>query len=289
MVVFTRTPGGLAQKWRFYNVPTIWVEGPTDKYFYGPIFDDISHRIEAFYGRQNSKKLILSLKKYDYPYLVVLDGDYSILRRPRITHQQVIILPRYSVENFLWEPNAINQACLRHTQCSNQKDLVITSMKSIINNIKTELLDTIVFDVAARRMKTSPAVLPKRIEPLLKKNGANTDFKTSFIKDLVKKAREEVDAEYVEEVEREVSKFLKTRCISHLINGHLLFGLLRRVFLRAAKKEKRSNSVISDDFLMQLLADAVWRHCRSGDHNNLRKNFRRKLRKLVLEYSAKRT
>ncbi len=288
MAVFTRTPGGLAQKWRFYNVPTIWVEGPTDKYFYGPILDDISHRIEAFHGHQNSKKLILSLKKYNHPYLVVLDGDYSILRRSRSPHRRVIILPRYSVENFLWEPNAINQACLRHTQCSNQKDLVITSMNSVINNIKTELLDAIVLDVAARRMKTSPAVLPKRIESLLK-NGANTDFNTLFIKKLVENTRGEIDAEYVEEVEREVSKFLKTRCISHLINGHLLFGLLRRVFLRAAKKEKRSNSVISNDFLIQLLVDAVWRHCRSGDHNNLRRNFRRKLQELVLEYSAKKT
>ncbi len=289
--VFTRTPGGLAEKWRFHDVPTIWVEGDTDKYFYKPILNDMDHRIESFDGSENSKELIRHLKEYNHPYIVALDGDYSILRRSRSPHRHVIILPRYSIENFLWEPNAINKACLRHTLCSDEKDLVITSMESVIKNIETELYDAIVLDVAARRMKSPPAVLPKKIESLLK-DGKNTGLKTSAIKNLVQTARTKVDAGYEEKAKRDVLKFLSSRCMSHLIKGHLLFGLLRLIFLRAAKKETTKKKMkpalaIHNSLLLQLLSDAVWSHCKSGDHYNLKKKLRGKLRKLTSEHYPK--
>lgn len=102
-VPFTRTPTGVVGKWRFYNVPTVWVEGPTDIYFYQPILADLSCRIEAFHGSDNAIALIAELTKYDHPYVVVLDGDYTILSRRRGLHKRLLILRRYSFENYLWE------------------------------------------------------------------------------------------------------------------------------------------------------------------------------------------
>ena len=80
-VPFTRTPTGVVGKWRFYNVPTVWVEGPTDIYFYQPVLGDLACRIEPFHGSENAVALINELVGSDHPYVVILDGDYTILSR----------------------------------------------------------------------------------------------------------------------------------------------------------------------------------------------------------------
>jgi len=282
-MAFTRTASGMAEKWRFHQVPTVWVEGPTDLFFYPPISTGIPCRFEAFHGCENARALICALKENDYPYLVVLDGDYSVLERKRSPHRRVVVLPRYSFENFLWEPAAINTACLRHARCGDQKDLVVNEMEKIVRTLNKELLPAIILDVAARKMDTAPDVLPDRVEPLLK-NATSTEFDGARLKALVKRAKTEVDKKFARDSATRVRSFLQERCISHLIAGHLLFGLLRRTFVQAANKERGSKSVTADDALLQMLSDAVWKSCRVGDHKWLKRNFRSKLRKLTLHF-----
>ena len=166
-MAFARTSGGIAEKWRFHQVPTVWLEGPTDLFFYKPISDGISCRFEPFHGGANARALISALKEHDYPYLVVLDGDYSILNPKRSPHRRVIVLPCYSYENLLWEPYAINMACLRHARCGEQKDLIMSAMNQVVLMFKKDLLPALVLDVAARRMESPPKVLPDHIESLL--------------------------------------------------------------------------------------------------------------------------
>lgn len=157
-MAFTRTPGGLAEKWRFHQVPTIWVEGPTDIFFYEPICDSLCCRLEAFHGAENAEALIKGLVDTDYPYLVILDGDYRILKPVRSQHRCVIVLARYSFENFLWEREAVNRACLRHAQCGDKKDIVTTEMERVAEHLSKELLYAVALDVAARRSPSPPAV-----------------------------------------------------------------------------------------------------------------------------------
>ena len=282
-MAFTRTPRGLAEKWRFHRVPTVWVEGPTDLYFYQPIAENLPCRFQPFYGRQNAKVLIYSLKEKNYPYLVILDGDYDILKRTKTPHRRVIILPRYSFENFLWEPEVINRVCLRHAQCGDEKDLVKTPMRMAIKSLMKQFLPALILDVAARRMNPAPAVLPARIDPLLK-NKTSAELDLSRLNSLVKKAKKEINTSSATESKSDVEAFLKHRCISHILNGHLLFGLLRRIFVQAADKERRSKSGTADGALYQLFSDAVWHYCREGDHKRLKRNFRTKLRELSSSY-----
>ena len=244
-MTFTRTPGGLAEKWRFHQVPTIWLEGPTDLFFFQPISAGILCRFEPFHGFKNSRALIDSLKQNNYPYLVILDGDYSVLGKQRSPHRHVIVLPRYSYENLLWEPDAINFACRRHARCGDQKDLVASSMNSTVNQLVQHFLPALVLDIAARQMETSPKILPDRVDSLLK-DQSGVSFDLSRLNALISSAEKEVDGQHVVDAERQVQAFLRDRCISHLINGHLLFGLLRRLFVHAANRERGANSVAAE-------------------------------------------
>ena len=279
-MAFTRTLGGLVEKWRFHDVPTIWVEGPTDLYFYEPLPDGLSCRFEPFHGFKNAQALIDALKSKSHPYLVILDGDYSILKRTRSPHRHVIRLPRYSYENLLWEPEAINKACLRHARCGDSKDLVKKEMSAAVRRMKRQLLPALILDVAARRMNPAPAVLPKRVDQLLKSQ-TSIYFEPTRLKKLIQTAKKTVDADLAKESKKEIDAFLVNRCISHLVRGHFLFGLLRRIFIQAADRERGSKSISADDALLQLLSNAVWKFCTDGDHQRLKRNFRSKLRELV--------
>jgi hypothetical protein len=283
-MAFTRTPGGLAEKWRFHQVPTVWLEGPTDIFFYEPIADGIPCRFEAFHGCNNARALIEALQRHNYPYLVILDGDYGILRRRRSPHRRAIVLPRYSFENLLWEPQAINKACLRYARCGEQKDLVVTEMLQAAQRLNTELLPAVILDVAARRMSAPPKVLPDHIDALLS-GRTGTEFNDLNLKKLIEEASSAVDTTRVSEVVPEIHAFLRSRCITHLVEGHLLFGMMRRIFVHAANSERGAKAVAGDDALLQIFSDAVWRFCRASDHNRLRRAFRSKLKELVTAFT----
>ncbi len=284
-MAFTRTPGGLAEKWRFHAIPTIWVEGPTDIYFYEPILDSIPCRLEAFHGTENAEALIKGLVEQDYPYLVILDGDYRILKPAKSPHRCVMVLARYSIENFLWEKEAVNRACLRHARCGEKKDLVGAEMDRVANHLTGELLHTVALDVAARRSPSPPAVLPDRIEQLLAHH-SRPDIDPSKVAKLVASVEIHLDPKAVREAQADVKQFLGKRCITHLLKGHLILGVLRRVFLRAAAKESGNTGQIPNDALTQLLADMVWRRCNSEDHRVLKRKLRAAARKLIPLYPA---
>lgn len=283
MSSFTRTPGGLAEKWRFHQVPTIWVEGPTDIFFYEPVVEKLPCRMEAMHGSENAKALIQALVDHDYPYLVILDGDYEILKPATAPHRCVVILARYSFENFLWEKEAINRACLRHARCGETKDLVASEMERLAKHLKNELLHAVALDIAARRSPSPPAVLPDAIEQLaLTKSGPDVD--PMKVAALVASVEVQLDPKIVKAAQAELRSFLESRCITHVLNGHLILGILRRLFIRAAEQESGTKGALSNDALTQILTDMVWRRCPSDDHKQLKRTIRTKARKLFSKY-----
>ena len=266
-------------------VPTVWVEGRTDITFYRPISAGIMCRFEPCGGRENAWDLVLNLRKNNHPYAVVIDGDYEILRRSRAPHRFVIILPRYSYENLLWEPGAINEICCRHAECGDQKDLVSVELKSTVRMIEERLLRTIILDVAARKSPDSPRVLPRNVEPILERQD-DTALDREKIARLVKSALPDIDRKEVLRASQKVGDFLAVRSITHLLKGHILFGLLRRVIINCAARESGRRRDIAKDALAHMLSDAVWKCCKSGDHQRLRRGFRSKLRAVSLSFHA---
>ena len=280
--MFTRTPTGLSEKWRFCVEPIVWVEGPSDIAFYRPISHGVSCRFEPFFGRENASHLIRSLLERDYPYVVILDGDYSILKKSRAPHRSVLILPRYSFENLLWESGAVNDVCLQHAQCGEDKDLVSHLMILTERAIRNELLGAIVADIAARWCESSPKVLPDHIDEILA-NSTGTDLDRSRIATRVESARSTIDKRFLRRSEDLVESFLRNRRVTDLLKGHLLFGILRRILIEAAARERGSRKRLSNDIVVLMLSAAVWKYCKGGDHRRLKRNFRSKLRHVATQ------
>lgn len=276
---FTRTPGGLMVKWRFHPQPTIWVEGRTDIFFYSPAVTGMDCRLEAFHGDANKSALIEGLTKNDYPYLVILDGDYGILDQRRSPHKNLIRLSRYSFENYLWEERSVNRICLRHAQYGDNDERLAQEMQKLRHAIAQVLFQAVVLDAAARRMNPAPQVLPKHIEPLLQRQN-QFHIDQSKVELMLKKAATMVHPNYVREEEAKISKFTSERCFTHLLKGHLLFGILRIVFFQIATELRGSPCIVKDDALLQMLSEAVWQDLPSEDHKRLRSNIRRKVKAL---------
>lgn len=286
-MAFTRTAGGLVQKWRFYSVPTIWVEGPTDIQFYEPILSNTSCRLEAFHGVANAQALLDALLKYNYPYIVIVDGDYNILHKPTRTHRRLIELPRYSVENLLWEHESVNRAALRHAQCGEPKNIVDKEMKRVEKHLKSKMTELIVLDVAARRSPSPPAVLPKAIEQLLA-DPKHPNIDSVKVASLIASVKPQVPRSALRAAKRDVADFLRSRPITHLLKGHLLLGILSRVFHRMAEKENAAAGLMPHSALVQILSEMVWRRCSCDDHRELKRKLRSAVSKVWQMFPAPR-
>jgi hypothetical protein len=158
-------------------------------------------------------------------------------------------------------------------------------MRRIAEQLKKELFDVVTLDIAARRSVSPPAVLPDRLE-MIQLDSNRPDVDPKKIAAIISAVEAKLDVKTVKAAQADVRAYLGTRCITHLLNGHLVLSILRRIFLRAAKKESGLNPSIPNDALTQILAEMVWRRCTSDEHKRLKQSLRRKIRQLLSKYPA---
>lgn len=279
---FTRTPTGIVGKWRFYQSPTIWVEGPTDIWFFEPLVADLQCRMEPFHGAENARALIEDLKLNGFPYAVVLDGDYTIPRRWRSPHRYIIRLTRYSFENVLWEKEPINLACLRHAQPGERGDVIGSEFERLTKYLEEKLFQLVALDIAARTMDPSPKVLPDRIESLLVREDATEIdiYKVGAIAGAVDKL---LETRVLEQAKDDFARVVKTCICVDIIKGLLLFGVLRRMFTECVTRIRGKKAILNDEALTQILAEMVWRKVPSVEHKKLKRKVRAVVRLLQKE------
>ena len=271
---FTRTPSGVVGSRYFFPKPIVWVEGPTDIYFYEPVIGHLDCVIKVFHGSSNAKALVDALVESacEYPYAVILDGDYSILARRRSIHRWVIVLRRYSFENYLWEKSSLNRSCLKHAQCGEGGDVISAEFDRVEAELLSKMREAIELDVAARRANPAPKVIPDRIEALLTKPDS-PDICPLKVAKIVTDAKAALNSELIKQAKAEVQCFLRTGRISWLLNGHVLFGIVQRVFTRTTTQIRGKKVVLNDDALTQILAEMVWRFIPSDEHRRLRRKL----------------
>ncbi len=282
---FTRTPTGIVGKWRFYSIPTVWVEGPTDIFFFAPIVDDLPCRLEAIRGCKNAAALIEGLVRDDLPYVVILDGDYEILTKRRQIHKRVIRLRRYSFENYLWECEPMNRACHRCAQSGERTDAIGPEFDRVTQHLSATLRGIVEVDVAARRSDPAPKVLPDRVERLLV-DSRKPDIDPGKVERIAGSVISLLEETILERARGDVATYLKTHRFVDLLKGHVLFGVLRLLFTRAASVIKGEKVLLDDDSLTQLLADSVWRRPPSKDHIALRSQVRKSVAAVLPLFEA---
>ena len=270
---FARTPSGLAAEHLFYTEILVYVEGPTDIIFYDTVLQNYNRRIKAKNGREECEKLATNLVEGDYPYVVILDGNYEILERTRSKHRRIILLHRHSFENYLFEQEAIERFCRDRTHLEDSlENLPSSKFGAVLEDTELKFKELIVLDVAHQRSNTGYDVLPNKPDRFLKR-GKSIDFRNDQIQQRCKEAAAQcIDRLSIDNAKALVEKFLKKGRFIDLLPGHFAFGIMRRLIIHTIDRP------ISDDDVRVPLSRAVWGLVKTDDHNSLKRRLRSAVR-----------
>jgi len=273
-VTFTRTETGLVGSRYFYDEPIVWVEGPTDVYFYEPVLGKSKCKIRPFHGASNAEALIQGLKdnSTDYPYAIVLDGDYGVLSRKRSVHRWVVYLKRYSIENYLWEKDSLDRSCHKHAQRGERDESVGMAFDEMDAELYRKLRPVVELDIAARRADPAPKVMPDRIDELLA-DPTRLAICAVKVQRLIADSISKLPEADVACAKEEISTFLESSRLADVIPGHVLFGVIRKFFTQESSRIRGKKVIVNDDALMQLLCEMVWRIVPSFEHVRLRRKL----------------
>lgn len=272
---FSRTISGKLASYLFYREILIWVEGSDDIPFFDRIVRNKHCRLENANGKSECLKLSRGIIEQNLPYVVILDGDYEILERKRSPHRRIVILNRYSIENYLFEEEPIERVCRNYAQVGDDVDILDGTYHDVLDRIENELLDLIVLDVAHYRQNTGEDVLPSRAEPLLD-NPRILTFSTDRIQDICNKLQIECTA--LAESQDLINKYIRFGRIVDVVNGHIIFGIIRHLIINAVRRIRNRNPNIDNDGLLILLSTEAWSLSESRDHNRLKNRLFRAIR-----------
>ena len=206
---FSRTLPGIIARCLLYPKKTIvHVEGETDKAFYDEILQKYNCRIEARNGKKQCEELAEVLAHHNYPYVVILDGDYEILERTRSKHRRVILLHRHSFENYLFEEKPIEQFCWDLTHLENRVKKLASRFQEVIENTELKFKELIVLDVAHQRSHTGCNVLPNKPDQFLER-GRSVDVLDDKIQQRCVEAAQCIDRQSVENARIVIEEFLR--------------------------------------------------------------------------------
>ena len=268
---FSRTRSGLKAGPLFYQEIVVYVEGDSDVPFYDQVLQGYNYHIKLQHGKEEGKKLVATLEQDDPPYVVILDGDYEILERTRSTHRRVILLHRYSFENYLFEEEPIEHFCRDRTHLEDSLEKLANLFQKVVENTELKFKELIVLDVAHQRSNTGYNVLPNKPDRFLKP-GKSVDFRNDEIQKQCAEAAQGIDKQCLEEIRSLVNKFLSKSRFIDLLPGHFAFGIMRRLIIHTIDRP------ISDDDVRVPLSRAVWGLVKTDDHNSLKRRLRHAVR-----------
>lgn len=276
-MAFTRTFSGQVAEYRFLSEPLVWVEGPDDIPFYAEALRGVTCTLKPAGGLEQCEKLAEALLERDHPYVVVRDGDYTILKRRRSPHRRVVILQRHSMENYLFVRDPAEETCRRCAKIGTTEDLVGPAFDAAARTIETVLLPILVLDIAHSRAETGQRVLPKRAEALMVR-GDRVGFVDERIAARCNEAVEGVPGAHVREARGLLRDYMRTRRCVDALPGHFAFGILRRLLTGVVKRHKKRGLGMEDDTLKAFLSARVWARPRGADHMTLRRRLRAAVR-----------
>ena len=266
---FSRTPSGLTAEYLFYPEILVYVEGHTDIPFYEKVLQGYDCHIKPRGGREECKKLVPFLLKDNLPFVIIFDGDYEILVSTQSEHSRVILLDRYSFENYLFEEKPIEQFC-RHRRPRANLERLASRFRGIVQNVEAQFKELIVLDVAHQHSHTGYDALPDRPQRFF--GQGPSDFQDSEIQEWCKQAAQSIEKQSIEDARILVDEFLKEHRLVDLLPGHFAFAIIRRLIIKTVNRN------IADDDITIPLSTNVWDLVKTHDHNSLKRRLRRAVR-----------
>ena len=274
-MMFTRTSSGKINKFLFYDEILIWVEGQDDYPFYERILRNRPCRLEVAYGKNECEKLAQAIIESNYPYIVIMDGDYEILERKRNPHRRIIYLQRYSIENYLFEEEPLNKVCRNYARVNDDEDVLGNTFTNTITNIENELFDLLVLDIAHYRENTGQDVFPNSVDAILE-NVRELTFDSIRISATC--ASNQTNEDSITEVEELITRYTNQRRLVDIIKGHIIFGIIRHLIFNSIRRIRNRPPYIDDDGLLNLLSSEAWDNQASPDHVRLKNKLYRAFR-----------
>lgn len=270
--MFNRTISGLINKFLFYPAPIIWVEGQDDFPFYEPIIKRLGCRIEAADGKEECKKLAESIIEHEYPFVVILDGDYEILENRENPHSRVLFLNKYSIENYLFEKDLVQIICCKYAGSEDGKEDIGVFFDVVEREIQQHLYDLVILDIANNKLGAGLNGFPDRVDSIL--NVVTVRLIPDRISPVCNFLRESLSVEAIEEAKNIVDNYLKTRKFTDLLRGHLIFGILWHFIRRGVQILTGKLPNIDNDSLLILLSLELWNLKPSEHHLQLEIDIR---------------
>lgn len=271
-MTFTRTVSGLIAKYLFYREVIVWVEGFSDFTFYERILRKLPCRLENAGGKDKCLKLAEALVENDYPYVVVIDGDYDILEKTRSVHRRIILLHRYSIENYFFEKEPIEQVCRNYSNVGGDENLVGDVFEAVLESLKTALFELVILDIANHKSGTGLQVLPDRAEPLLD-DVTSLTFAHDQITRHCTQCRGNIDQSSIAKAQTLLEKFLERKRFVDILRGHFIFSILRNLIINLVRQKMGRNPNIDNQGLTILLSTEVWNLSQSHDHKSLKRRL----------------
>ena len=272
-MLFSRTPSGLAAEHLFYQEILVYVEGHTDIPFYNEVLQNYNCRIISKKGKAECEKFAMLLEQGNYPYIVILDGDYEILEFTRSPHRRIVWLHRHSCENYLLEERPIEK--FRHYRAPLEDSLerLPSSFKEIVEDTELNFKELLILDVAHQRARTGYQVFPKAPDQFFA-GPRTTDFQDSRIQKRRSEATLGIDEQSIAEARTLVGEFLKNHRFIDLLPGHFAFSIIRRWINYTVNVRQR----ILEEDIRVFLSTEVWRSVNTRDHNSLKRRLRKAVR-----------
>ena len=266
---FSRTPSGLAAEYLFYPEILVYVEGHTDIPFYNAILQNYNCRVKAKNGKPACEKLATFLGQNNYPYVVILDGHYDILKRSRSQHRRIILLHRHSYENYLFEEEPIKQFCRDRvpSEDSLEEPLASDEFTEFARDIEVKFKDLLILDVAHQFSKTGQKTFFQTPDRFFR-----VHFQDSEIQKQHAAAVSGIHTQSIDEAKNLVEKYLTEHRFIDLLPGHFAFGIMRRLISNTVGKS------IPNDEIRLYLSRVVWQLVNARDHNSLKRRLRRAVR-----------
>ena len=260
----------LAAKHLFYNKAVVWVEGPSDVFFYKRFEESGPFVIDFAEGKERLRGLADETLEHGLPYVLVFDGEYDVLEAAEITHSQIIRLDRHSMENYLFEGAVIERVCWKYVGGSQGQSLLEDAFGRLLERFNDSLHEVIVLDITRCRSGSEcPSLLPEHVESLLLSRSRLT-FDAARIEELEQVGHLHLEDAEVSETRARVDEFLDSRRLADICPGHLIFGLARDLLLNAVRRNSGKKPTVDNDTVLVLLSEATWELLPTPDHTALR-------------------
>lgn len=279
-IAFARTTSGKIAQHLFFDRPVVWVEGKTDYPIYEQLLGEMGCETLWADGKPECWKLVEAMIANDLPYVVVLDGDYDILRRRRSYHRRALLLGRYAIENYCAEVGLVQNVCRRYSYGKVLVEDVGSRFGRLLDRIESALMDLVVLDVALAEVggRDGKGVLAGSVQRVFE-DGVPLAVHRVKVKRLVaQKDRGGYDKEK-DDARKLLSRFVSRKRFVDILKGSWTFGLIYHFVVDELRKVDIRMRMDKREFRVALAAE-IWLKDWSDDHRSLRRRLKTAVREV---------